>query len=221
MRADPMQTLDLFDTAPAGTIEPIGPSAAVLRGLALPFVDELLAALAQIEQAAPYRHMVTPGGFTMSVAMTNCGALGWTSDARGYRYTTIDPQTRSPWPPMPDAFARLAESAAAAAGFAGFRPDACLINRYLPGARLALHQDRDERDYGAPIVSVSLGMPATFLFGGHKRSERAARVPLVHGDVVVWGGADRLRFHGVLPLRDVPHARLGSRRINLTLRKAG
>jgi alkylated DNA repair protein (DNA oxidative demethylase) len=165
--------------------------------------------------------MVTPGGFEMSVALTNSGELGWTSDRRGYRYATLDPLTGNPWPPLPDAFVRLARNAAAEAGFPGFTPDACLINRYVPGARMSLHQDKDEQDYSAPIVSVSLGMPAVFLFGGHRRADKAQRIPLFHGDVVVWGGPDRLRYHGVAPLKDHPHASLGSQRINLTFRKAG
>ncbi|MBB5215942.1 alkylated DNA repair protein (DNA oxidative demethylase) [Parapusillimonas granuli] len=213
--------LDLFHDARSGRCERIGPSAFVLRGFALPWVDELLPAISGIEAAAPFRNMVTPGGFTMSVALTNCGALGWTTDRRGYRYTDTDPATRRPWPAMPVPFARLAHEAAAAAGFAGFEPDACLINRYLPGARMSLHQDKDERDFSAPIVSVSLGMPATFLFGGHKRADKAAKVQLYHGDVVVWGGEDRLRYHGVMPLKHVPHPLLGSTRINFTFRKAG
>jgi DNA oxidative demethylase len=157
----------------------------------------------------------------MSVALTNCGALGWTTDRRGYRYTGIDPDSGRPWPAMPTMFATLARDAAAAVGFADFEPDACLVNRYLPGSRLSLHQDRNERDFRAPIVSVSLGMPATFLLGGSERSDRTAKVPLYHGDVAVWGGADRLRYHGVLPLKEVPHSLLGSQRINLTFRKAG
>ncbi|MDB5861251.1 MAG: 2OG-Fe(II) oxygenase [Ramlibacter sp.] len=181
----------------------------------------LLTELAAVEAAAPLRNMVTPGGFTMSVALTNCGALGWTSDRRGYRYTGIDPLTGQAWPPMPQALARLAREAAQAAGFDGFAPDACLVNHYLPGARLSLHQDKDERSYDFPIVSVSLGMSATFLFGGLARAGRPLRVPLHHGDVVAWGGVDRLRYHGVLPLADAPHPVLGSRRINLTFRRAG
>ena len=215
-------TLDLFSDAelPRGT-EAIGPGAFVLRGFALPFVNDLLPALHEVERRAAFRHLVTPGGLAMSVAMTNCGRLGWISDRRGYRYAELDPQTGRPWPPMPAVFERLAQASAAEAGFGGFEPDACLINRYEPGTRLSLHQDKDERDYGAPIVSVSLGMPATFLFGGLARGDKAARIPLVHGDVVVWGGADRLRYHGVLPLEDRPHEILGSRRINLTFRKAG
>lgn len=214
-----MGTLDLFGED--GPRLALGPQACVLRGFALPWVAELLPAIAGVEAAAAWRHMVTPGGFTMSVALTNCGALGWTTDRRGYRYTASDPLSGKPWPAMPEVFRRLAREAAAAAGFPGFEPDACLINHYLPGARLALHQDKDERDHGAPIVSVSLGMPATFLFGGLARADRPARVPLHHGDVVVWGGVDRLRHHGVLPIQDQPHPLLGGRRINLTFRKAG
>jgi len=216
-------TLDLFgsdDPAQHGRVA-LGPQSVVLRGYALPAVEALLAGVDAVTAQAPFRQMVTPGGYTMSVALTNCGELGWTTDARGYRYSRIDPQTGQPWPAMPDAFRQLAQDAAREAGFPGFSPDACLVNRYEPGSRLSLHQDRNERDYGAPIVSVSLGMPALFLFGGDARGDRAARVPLFHGDVVVWGGVDRLSFHGVMPLKDLPHPRLGSRRINFTLRKAG
>lgn len=216
-----MTTLDLFQSNIPDAREPLGPCAFVLRGFALPYVDELLAAIADIEACAPFRHMVTPGGFTMSVALTNCGALGWTTDRRGYRYSATDPDSGKPWPAMPDVFARLAREAAATAGFADFDPDACLVNRYLPGSRLSLHQDKNERDFGAPIVSVSLGMDATFLFGGHARSDKTAKPPLHHGDVTVWDGEDRLRYHGVMPLKDVPHSLLGSQRINLTFRKAG
>lgn len=214
-----MHTLALFDDAQ--TTLPLGPRACVLRGFARPVAAGLLAAVAEVARTAEFRHMVTPGGHTMSAAMTNCGALGWTSDRRGYRYTAADPETRSPWPAMPEALQRLAREAAGAAGFPGFEPDACLINRYGPGAKLSLHQDTDERDHEAPIVSVSLGMPAVFLWGGLRRGDEVRRVPLQHGDVVVWGGEDRLRFHGVMPLKDNPHADLGSQRINLTFRKAG
>ena len=171
--------------------------------------------------AAPLRHMATPGGLRMSVAMSNCGAQGWITDGRGYRYARLDPASGRPWPPMPPVFLRLAQQAALAAGYPGFTPDACLVNRYAPGARMALHQDRDECDFTAPIVSVSLGLPATFLFGGAERADKAARIPLLHGDVVVWGGPDRLRFHGVAPLKEGEHALLGAQRINLTFRKAG
>ncbi|MGK4922801.1 DNA oxidative demethylase AlkB [Bordetella hinzii] len=199
----------------------LGHQACVLRGLALARAGHLLAALADIEASAPPRHMQTPGGFTMSAAITNCGELGWTTDRQGYRYQSLDPQSGRPWPPLPAVFAELATEAAAMAGFAGFRPDACLINHYAPGARMSLHQDRNEADFGAPIVSVSLGLPAVFLFGGLRRQDRCARVPLQHGDVAVWGGADRLRFHGILPLAEGDHPVVGRQRINLTLRRAG
>ena len=165
--------------------------------------------------------MITPGGFRMSVAMTNCGVLGWVSDRSGYRYDVMDPEGSQPWPPMPDPFLRLATRAAAKAGFQKFVPDACLINRYDPGARLTLHQDKNELDYDQPIVSVSLGLPATFLFGGLKRADKTIRVQLRHGDVVVWGGPARLRYHGVLQLKEGHHPLTGGHRINLTFRKAG
>lgn len=216
-------TLDLFgddDTAQQGR-EAIGPQSFVLRSFALPYADALLQGVDDVTARSPFRHMDTPGGYTMSVALTNCGQLGWTTDARGYRYARIDPMTGQPWPDLPDAFMRLAQAAAAESGFPGFAPDACLVNRYEPGSRLSLHQDKNERDYDAPIVSVSLGMPAVFLFGGNDRADKALRVPLFHGDVVVWGGVDRLRYHGVMPMKDLPHPRLGSQRINFTLRKAG
>jgi len=203
-------------------IEQLARGAAVLRGIAREHEADLLADLDVVVAAAPLRHMVTPGGYRMSVAMTNCGALGWVSEARGYRYDPIDPLRGTPWPAMPESFRRLAQYAAAAAGHDGFEPDACLVNRYEPGAKLSLHQDKDERDYGAPIVSVSLGLPAVFLFGGARRAERTQRVPLEHGDVVVWGGPARLAYHGVLMLKDgLPHERLGRTRMNLTFRRAG
>lgn len=216
-----MTTLDLFGDATAGQCDRMGPSAVVLRQFALPYVDDLLVAIARIDAASPFRNMVTPGGFTMSVALTNCGDLGWTTDRRGYRYTRIDPANQRPWPAMPINFFQLAREAALAAGFVDFEPDACLVNRYLPGSRLSLHQDKNERDFDAPIVSVSLGMAATFLFGGHERADKPLKVPLHHGDVAVWGGEDRLRYHGVMPLKDGPNAALGCQRINLTFRKAG
>jgi len=199
---------------------PLADGAVLLGGFALPMEAPLLAALDAVAAESPFRHMVTPGGFTMSVAMTNCGAAGWVTDRRGYRYDAIDPESRRPWPVMPAAFDELARRAATAAGFAGLAPDACLINRYEPGARLSLHQDKNERDFGAPIVSVSLGLPATFLFGGLKRSDPPRRVALRHGDVVVWGGPSRLAHHGILPLAEGEHPVLGRRRINLTFRQA-
>ena len=216
-----MSTLSLFDDMPSETRMALGPQATVLRGYALPFVDALLPAIADIESMSPFRQMQTPGGHTMSVALSNCGELGWMTDRRGYRYSRLDPLSDQPWPAMPASFARLARDAAEQAGFPGFEPDACLLNRYLPGARMSLHQDKNERDFNAPIVSVSLGMSAIFLFGGLQRSDKAARVPLVHGDVVVWGGEDRMRYHGILPLKGSAHALLGEQRINFTFRKAG
>lgn len=210
-------TLELFARAER---DELAPGACVLRGLASADDSELKRALDAVALAAPFRHLITPGGFRMSVAMTNCGPLGWVSDVNGYRYAELDPQTGRPWPPLPPAFAALAREAAALAGFAGFEPDACLVNRYDPGARLTLHQDKDERDFGQPIVSVSLGVPATFLFGGVKRKDRVARVVLDHGDVVVWGGPSRLRYHGVAIVKPAQHPFAGANRINLTLRRA-
>lgn len=209
----------LFD-ADDGDV-PIAPGAVWLRGFARSFEAALVPALKTVTDAAPFRHMLTPGGRRMSVAMTSCGRLGWVSDVRGYRYDANDPSTGRPWPGMPASFAELAAAAAARAGFDGYVPDSCLVNRYEPGAKLSLHQDRDERDFHAPIVSVSLGLPAVFLFGGMHRSDSTERVPLVHGDVVVWGGPSRLRYHGVLPLRDGEHELTGRCRINLTFRRAG
>ncbi len=164
--------------------------------------------------------MITPGGFRMSIAITNCGKVGWISDRKGYRYAAIDPEMGKPWPPMPDLFGKLANGAAAVAGFAGFESDSCLINRYEPGARLTLHQDKNELDFAQPIVSVSLGLPATFLFGGDTRKERPRRYRLESGDVVVWGGPARMAFHGVAPLKDGVSELTGACRINLTFRKA-
>lgn len=214
--------LDLFaPREPQTPLERLGPQAVVLHGYALAGERALLTALQAVTAAAPFRHMITPGGYRMSVAMTNCGALGWVSDRHGYRYTASDPSTGMPWPAMPLVFEALATAAAAAAGFDHFQPDACLINRYTPGTRLSLHQDKNERDFAQPIVSVSLGAPAVFLFGGHRRSDPGQRVALAHGDVVVWGGVDRLRYHGVLTLKPHAHPVLDNQRINLTFRRAG
>jgi alkylated DNA repair protein (DNA oxidative demethylase) len=217
-------TLDLFaDTEPEQQprSEQIGEQSCVLRGFALPWLDRILPALERVLAAAPFRQMITPGGFTMSVALSSCGTLGWTTDRSGYRYTRHDPQTGQPWPPMPEVFLELAQAAAREAGFTDFVPDSCLINRYVPGSKMSLHQDKDEKSYTAPIVSVSLGLPAMFLFGGFTRSAQSQRVPLLHGDIVVWGGVDRLRYHGVLPIKDGQHPRLGEQRINFTFRTAG
>lgn len=201
--------------------ERLGPGAMLHHGFAVAVAPALAVELARLLEQAPWRQMVTPSGHRMSVAMTNGGALGWVSDQTGYRYEPLDPLTGRPWPPLPDCFLRLAQDAAAQAGFADFLSDVCLINRYEPDARLSLHQDRDERDLSAPIVSVSLGLPAVFLWGGLKRKDPTRRIPLVHGDVLVWGGPDRLRYHGVLPLKTGQHPLLGEQRINLTFRQAG
>lgn len=212
---------DLFaavaDSQPAR--EEMSEGAVLLRGFFTAEEPDVIAALRIIVQQAPFRHLVTPGGHTMSVAMTNCGRVGWVSDPSGYRYAPIDPDSGQPWPAMPPSFRDLAARAAIQAGFAAFAPDACLINRYKPGAKLSLHQDKDEIDLGAPIVSVSLGLPATFLFGGLSRNDKISRYRLVHGDIVVWGGPARLAYHGVAPLADGEHPIMGGQRINLTFRK--
>src|ERR1700732_673960 len=214
--------LDLFESAAEVEAQPaaLGPGAVILRGAAVPTAAVLLAAVDHMIAQAPLRFMTTPGGYRMSVAMTNCGAAGWVTDRSGYRYDALDPLSGACWPEMPAVFRELAVEAAGAAGFAEFGPDACLINRYEPGARLSLHQDKDERDLDSPIVSVSLGLPAVFLFGGHRRGDAPRRGPLAHADVVVWAAAARLRFHGLQPLKDGRHPDLGACRVNLSFRKA-
>jgi DNA oxidative demethylase len=198
----------------------LGEAATVLTGFACAEADAVPALLAPLLQVAPLRHMLTPGGRRMSVAMSNCGAAGWVSDRQGYRYTRSDPESGLPWPPLPPPLRLLAGRAAQMAGFAEFEPDACLINRYLPGARLTLHQDRNEHDLSAPVVSLSVGLPATFLFGGSQRRDPIRRITLGHGDVVVWGGVQRLAFHGIAPLKDGEHPLTGRSRLNLTFRRA-
>ncbi len=205
---------------PRAALERFADGALLLPGFASAAALELLAALRTVTAAAPWRHMVTPGGARMSVAMTNCGRVGWISDRRGYRYERLDPASGEPWPPMPPPLHALALRAAAAAGHAHVEPDACLVNRYEPGARLTLHQDRNERDFAAPVVSISLGLPALFLFGGERRRDAVRRIALTHGDVVVWGGPARLAFHGIAALADGQHALTGRCRINLTCRQA-
>ena len=216
-------TNDLFDDLPQAEVadQQIAPGAGLLRGFALGQDATLMAAFDAVTTQAPLRHLVTPGGHTMSVAMSNCGKLGWVSTARGYSYSPCDPESGKPWPLMPVDWFDLAASAAARAGYANFKPDACLLNQYAPGAKMGLHQDRDEQDMTQPIVSVSLGLPAVFLFGGLKRSDKPQRLRLVHADVVVWGGPLRLAFHGVAPLAAGIYGAWGPRRVNLTFRCAG
>lgn len=216
-------TLSLFDDAllPGRfSREELCAGAVVLRAFAITNEAAILSAVGDVISRAPLRHMETPGGFRMSVAMTSCGSCGWVTDRSGYRYDPLDPMSGTPWPAMPDVLRQLARDAADNAGSARFDPDACLINRYVPGARMSLHQDKDEHDFGQPIVSVSLGLPAMFLFGGLRRNDKPLRVSLTHGDVVVWGGPARLRYHGVWPLKHGHHPLLGEQRFNLTFRKA-
>ena len=216
-------TADLFaDQACTrqGTTQVLAEGAVLLCGFALSYVKALLDGVQRVTEAAPFRHMLTPGGYSMSVAMSNCGPLGWVADRQGYRYSEEDPESGRPWPAMPDAFMLLAQEAAAKAGFAGFQPDACLINRYAPGAKLSMHQDKDEEDMSAPIVSVSLGLPAVFALGGLKRKDAVQRIALQHGDVVVFGGSSRLCHHAVSPVKDGVHVDVGPYRINLTFRQA-
>ena len=215
-------TGNLFETSPAADMSclPITTGAVLLRGFAIAQAEALMACVDQITAQVPLRHLQTPGGLAMSVAMSNCGSWGWTSDRHGYRYVQQDPLSGNNWPAMPAAWLELAAQAAAATGYPGFVPDACLINQYLPGTKMSLHQDRDEKDFAQPIVSVSLGLPVVFLFGGSKRSDKPQRLRLEHGDVVVWGGLARLAFHGVMTLADGEHAQLGRQRINLTFRRA-
>ena len=216
--------MDLFDDLPPpleAARTPIAPGAVLLHGFAREGDGGLLQAVEAVIHQAPLRQMQTPGGYAMSVRTTSCGALGWVTDSHGYRYATHDPHSGQAWPAMPECLLALAETAAAQAGYAGFAPDSCLINQYAPGAKMALHQDKDEQDFTVPIVSVSLGLPAVFLFGTLNRKDRPQRLRLAHGDVVVWGGPSRLAFHGVMPLADGEHGLLGRRRVNLTFRQAG
>ena len=215
---------DLFteqDLQQPARVERISEQGFVLRGFALPRAQELLGALDHVLGQSPLRQMQTPGGFRMSARLSSCGNLGWTSDRDGYRYSPFDPLSARPWPAMPEVFLALAHAAAATAGFADFVPDACLINAYAPGAKMSLHQDKNERSFTAPIVSISLGLPAIFQFGGFERSAPTQRISLFHGDIMVWGGVDRLRFHGVMPIKPGQHEALGKQRINITLRQAG
>lgn len=218
---EPSATPDLTDS-PLDFRErlALGPGAVLFSRAAAALAPALLAEIAKIAARAPFRHFTIPGGREMSVAMTSCGAWGWISDARGYRYSPLDPASSQPWPPLPPLFLHLARKSAEAAGFPEFLPDSCLINRYAIGARMGPHQDRDEHDLDAPIVSVSLGLAAVFLWGGGARRDPLRRVPLGHGDVVVWGGPARLHFHGIAPLKAGEHPLTGPFRYNLTFRRA-
>lgn len=213
--------MDLFDEIDEPKPLELAEGSTLLRGFALCEQATMLKDLHGVVALAPFRHMVTPGGFTMSVAMTNCGESGWVTDKKGYRYDALDPITGKPWPDMPASFMALARAAAKLAGYSEFKPDACLINRYQVGARMSLHQDKNERDFTQPIVSVSLGVSAVFQLGGFERADKTIKLPLYHGDVLVWGGVSRLRYHGVLPLKASNHPAFGEYRINLTFRKAG
>jgi alkylated DNA repair protein (DNA oxidative demethylase) len=164
--------------------------------------------------------MQTPMGAAMSAAMTNCGPLGWTADAQGYRYSAVDPLSGRPWPAIPAVVLELARATAARAGYPDFEPDACLINRYAAGARMGLHRDADEPDEQAPIVSVSLGLPARLQWGGLRRRDPTRTWTLEHGDVLVFGGPARRAFHGIRPIAPGEHPATGALRFNLTLRRA-
>jgi alkylated DNA repair protein (DNA oxidative demethylase) len=209
----------LFEGNSPSSREPLEEGAVLLRGFAFAEARTLIEEVERVAEVAPFRHLETPGGYTMSVAMTNCGRVGWVSDRKGYRYDPLDPETGKHWPAFPEAFLDLAVRAAAEAGFPGYQPDACLINRYAAGAKLGLHQDRDEKDAWAPIVSVSLGLPAVFIWGGKVRTGLTRRLRLESGDVVVWGGPARFVYHGVAPLKPGEHHLTGAARINLTFRK--
>jgi alkylated DNA repair protein (DNA oxidative demethylase) len=209
----------LFDANPSPSSEQLEEGAFLMHGFAAAEAPLLLEEVNRVAHLAEFRHLIVPGGHTMSVAMTNCGRVGWVSDRTGYRYDPVDPGTGLPWPAMPRPFLDIAARAAAETGFAHYDPDACLINRYVPGAKLSLHQDRDENDPISPIVSVSIGLPAVFLWGGKRRSDRVRRMPLESGDVAVWGGPARFVYHGVAPLKDGQHPLTGNTRINLTFRK--
>jgi len=200
--------------------ESLGPGTWLFRGYALDVADELLQAIGRVAEQSPFRRMKTPGGRQMSAAMTGCGARNWVTDRQGYRYSELDPETGRPWPTMPPLLTQLAGDAAARAGYPGFEPDVCLVNCYQPGARMGLHQDRDEQDFRWPVVSVSLGLPAVFLWGELRRRGSPARLLLEHGDVLVWGGEDRLRYHGIAPVADGRCEATGHVRYNLTFRRA-
>lgn len=211
--------MDLFSEQRPALI-PLAEGAAWLPGFALPFMDTLWPCVQQHLSKNPPQQMITPGGYPMSVKTTSMGDFGWVSSAQGYDYSAINPVNDQPWPPLAPVILQLAQAAAESAGYLHFVPDSCLINIYEPGSKMGLHQDKDEKDFSQPIVSVSLGIPAIFLFGGARRNDRSIKIPLQHGDVVVWGGASRRYYHGVAKINSATHPLLGGKRINLTLRKA-
>jgi DNA oxidative demethylase len=214
-----MSTLELpFSQAGAADMLPLADGIALLRGFAS--TARLFPLIESVAARAPFRHLVTPGGQTMSVAMTNCGPVGWVSDRSGYRYSALDPLSERSWPAMPEEFTTLAREAARTCGFAEFAPDACLVNRYSPGSRLTAHRDADEQNFAQPIVSVSLGLPASFAFYGLKRGGKGRTVALADGDVLVWGGPARLVYHAVRPVKPGTHPITGGFRYNLTFRHA-
>ncbi|MBM3816620.1 MAG: DNA oxidative demethylase AlkB [Actinobacteria bacterium] len=196
----------------------VAPGVVLFRGAVESAAEALLSEIEQIVAVSPLRRVMTPMGKPMSVEMTNCGSVGWVSDRMGYRYESIDPVTNQPWPTMPALFADAATEFASLAGYRDFVPDVCLINRYSPGSKMGLHQDRDENDFSQPIVSVSLGLPITFKIGGQRRTDPTVSTKLQHGDVVVFGGPARLAFHGVGTLRRGTHPLTGANRYNLTIR---
>ncbi len=211
--------MDLFSPADHTPVA-LAEGATWLPGFALPMMQTLWPCVAEALAIQPAMHMMTPMGYPMSVKTASLGEWGWVGSQAGYGYSAQHPETGQPWPPIPAVIMQLAEAAAMAAGFANFVPDSCLINVYAPGSKMGLHQDKDERDFSQPIVSVSLGLPATFLWGGHRRLDKPIKLPLVHGDVVVWGGASRRVYHGVATVKPGQHPLTGAQRINLTLRKA-
>ena len=215
-----MQT-DLFDDASLfPSQQQLAEGVCLLSGQANSMMPAIWQAVEDVLRQAPLRQMQTPGGYTMSVAMSNCGELGWISDRHGYRYSRLDPQSGQPWPAMPEILQELARIWAAEAGFDNFVSNACLINCYQAGSKMSLHLDRDERDFAHPILTLSLGLPARFMLGGLQRQDPYRKLLLQHGDVLVFGGPARLCFHGIMPLADGDHALLGKRRISLTFRRA-
>lgn len=213
----------LFAAAPGNAdlvndVELLAEGAVILRGFARDVGKELLLHIAAIAGVSPFRHLIMANGMPMAVAITNCGPLGWISTVKGYRYSSTDPMTGRPWPGMPASFHTLAVQAAHAAGFEGFNPGVCIINRYTVGTHLHMHQDRDETRDAQPVVSVSLGLPAKFRFGGQGKGQPARLVPLEHGDVAVWGGRSRMAYHGIAPLEPGTHPLTGDVRLNLTFR---